>query len=296
MTAYLLPDTLGEACDLMAAHGRSLAIMAGGTSAMRCATCRGRHGRGLACIECNGPRLVSLPNSKHVMGIERLGLDQIEAADGRFRLGAAVTMRDLARSDLPEALRQAARRVGAPALRNVATVGGNIFARQPYGTVATVLLAMDATLVFAGPDGARQTTLADFYAAGGTAPGLLTHIDIPRPEGRLVFLKCGRQRYGGPTVISVAARIARNEGGAVAAARIALGGADETPRRAEAAEQLVLGGALDASAIAAAARVAAENCDPADDPVASAWYRRRMVGVYVRRALEQAAAEEGGAP
>ncbi len=274
----------------MTAHGRALAIMAGGTSAMRCATCRGRHGRGIACIECNGPRLVAVPNSKYVMGIERLGLGEIETLDGCFRLGAGVTMHALAKADMPDALRQAARRVAGPALRNVATVGGNIFARQPYGTVAAVLLALDAVLVFAAPNGAQTIALADFYATGDAAPGLLTHIEFARPEGRLVFVKCARQRYGGPTVISVAARIAFDNDRKVSAARIALGGAGEFPLRAEEAEQSLLGRALDAEAIDAASRAAAAGCDPADDPVASAWYRRRMVGIYTGRALTEAAA------
>lgn len=292
MAEYLLPRSLGEAGDLMAAHGRSLAIIAGGTSAMRCGTCRGKRGRGIACIECAGPRLVSVPNSAYVLDIQHLGLDQIEADNGLLRLGAGVSMRDLATSDLPETLRQAARRVGGPALRNLATVGGNIFAHQPYGTVAAVLLAMDAVLVFAAPDGPRHIGLADFYATGGTAPGLLTHIECPHPEGKLLFLKCARQRYGGPTVISVALRIELAEDGMVAAVRIALGGAGEHPLRAIDAEGLLTGQPLVPSIIDAAAASAEENCAPADDPVASAWYRRRMVGVYVGRALSQAAGIE----
>ncbi|MBT4426810.1 MAG: hypothetical protein HOC88_07930, partial [Rhodospirillaceae bacterium] len=239
MAEYLLPRTLGEAGELMMAHGRSLAIIAGGTSAMRCGTCRGKRGRGIACIECAGPRLVSVPNSAFVMDIQHLGLDQIEADNGLLRLGAGVSMRDLAASDLPETLRQAARRVGGPALRNLATVGGNIFARQPYGTVAAVLLAMDAVLVFAAPDGPQRIDLAEFYAAGGSAPGLLTHIECPHPEGKLLFLKCARQRFGGPTVISVALRIELADDGTVSAVRIALGGAGEHPLRAVAAEQLL---------------------------------------------------------
>ncbi len=292
MAEYLLPDTLVEAGKIMAEHGRALAIMAGGTSAMRCGTCRGKRGRGIACIECAGPRLVSVPNSAYVMGIQRLGLDRIESDNGILRLGAGVSMRTLAASQMPGALCQAARRVGGPALRNMATVGGNIFARQPYGTVAAVLLAMDAVLVFSGPEGRRDIGLAEFYAAGRNAAGLLTHIECPRPEGRLVFLKCARQRFAGPTVISVALHIAVDGDGKVAAARIALGGASEYPMRAETAEHLLIGRPLEASVIAAAAEAAVADCAPADDPVASAWYRRRMVGVYVGRALAQAAKGE----
>jgi len=179
MAEYLLPDSLGEACEMMAAHGRSLAIIAGGTSAMRCRTCRGKRGRGIACIECAGPRLVSVPNSSFIMDIQRLKLTQIEAVDGLLRLGAGVNMRSLSAAEVPYVLRQAARYMGGPALRNVATVGGNILARQPYGTVAAVLLAMDAEFFFSGPAGKQQMDLGEFYAASASAPGLLTHIECP---------------------------------------------------------------------------------------------------------------------
>ena len=93
-------------------------------------------------------------------------------------------------------------------------------------------------------------------------------------------------------MITVALRIELDAAGKVAAARIALGGAGETPLRAEAAEQSLIGEALEAPAIEAAAAAAKAACAPADDPVASAWYRRRMVGVYVGRALAQAAEGE----
>jgi CO/xanthine dehydrogenase FAD-binding subunit len=239
--------------------------------------------------------LVSVPNSAYVMDIQQLGLDQIEADNGLLRIGAGVSLRDLALSDAPDTLRQAARRVGGPAIRNVATVGGNIFARQPYGTVAAVLLAMDAVLAFTGPDGPQQIEMAEFYASGGNAPGLLTHIGCPHPAGKLLFLKCARQRFGGPTVISVALRIELADDGSVSAARIALGGAGETPLRAGAAEELLIGKPLSAEIIEAAAAAAAENCAPPSDPVATAWYRQRMVGVYVARALAQAAGVEAAA-
>ncbi|MDP7342545.1 MAG: hypothetical protein QF767_04110 [Alphaproteobacteria bacterium] len=137
MTEYLLPDTLAEASKMMAARGRSLAIMAGGTSAMRCGTCRGRRGRGIACIECAGPRLVAVPNSAYVMGIQRLGLDKLEADNGVLNIGAGVTMRNLAASEMPAALCQAARRVGGPA------------AQDPRGTPMTRNVV---TLWYRGPE------------------------------------------------------------------------------------------------------------------------------------------------
>ncbi len=284
MAEYLLPDSLSEATEIIAEHGRALAIVAGGTSAMRCGTCRGKHGRGILCLECPGPRLVSVPNAAFVMGIQRLGLDGVAPANGGLGFGAGLSLSRLQASAPIPALRAAARQVGGPALRNMATVGGNIFERQPYGDVAVVLLALDASLTFAERDGERSQTLAAFYADGAKQGGLLTRIDCAAPDGEVVFLKCGRRRFNSPTVVTVAVCIAL-DGGKVRRARIALGGAGAHPMRCAAAEELLIGAALDPTSIAAAAAAAADACDPATDVVASEWYRRRMVATYVRRAL-----------
>jgi CO/xanthine dehydrogenase FAD-binding subunit len=87
-------------------------------------------------------------------------------------------------------------------------------------------------------------------------------------------------------VTTVAVRIVR-EGGTVTDARIALGAAGPHPLRAIAAEAVITGSPLDPATIARAADAAAAECDPFTDAVASEWYRRRMVGVVVRRALEE---------
>jgi carbon-monoxide dehydrogenase medium subunit len=68
--------------------------------------------------------------------------------------------------------------------------------------------------------------------------------------------------------------------------RIALGAADPHARRARRAEEQLRGRPLDDETIRAAAEAAMEECEPFTDALASDWYRRKMVGVYVRRALE----------
>ena len=70
------------------------------------------------------------------------------------------------------------------------------------------------------------------------------------------------------------------------AARIALGAAGPHPIRAHGAEAVLVGATLDAAVIERAAQAAAAECQPFTDGIATEWYRRRMVGVFVRRALE----------
>ncbi len=183
MAEYLQPGTLEEAAGMLAAHGSSLAIVAGGTSAMR----------------------FKVPEAEHVMGVRGLGMNGIERSSGGLSLGAGVTMSQI-RDSLPiPALQQAAAGIGGPAVQNMATVGGNIFARQPYGDVAVVLLALDATVTFSTVNGEQTQKLEDFYTSGAEADGLLTRIDCAAPGGELVYLKCGRRRFNSPTVIAVAA-------------------------------------------------------------------------------------------
>ena len=61
-------------------------------------------------------------------------------------------------------------------------------------------------------------------------------------------------------------------------------------RRARQAEAALTGHPLAPATFAAAAQAAAEECEPFTDPIASAAYRRKMAGVFVQRALDQAAA------
>jgi CO/xanthine dehydrogenase FAD-binding subunit len=267
MAEYLLPGSVEEAAGMMASHGASLAIVAGGTNAMRHV---GSH-------------------ADYVMGVRRLGMNQVEQSSGGLSLGAGVTMRQIREELSIAALQDAAAGVGGPAIQNMATIGGNIFARQPYGDVAVVLLALDATVTFATAGGERTQKLAEFYQSGAEAPGLLTRIDCAAPGGELVYLKCGRRRLNSPTVIAVAACVGLDNG-KVGNACIALGGAGAHPIRSAAAEQALAGRALDEAGIAAAADAAAEAATPGTDAVASEWYRRRMIKTYLARALQKIAA------
>ena len=74
-------------------------------------------------------------------------------------------------------------------------------------------------------------------------------------------------------------------GGRVVGARISLGAMAATPVRAKAAERALEGRVLDAASVAAAVAAAAEGTSPANDSLATAWSRREVVGVHLRRLL-----------
>ena len=152
-------------------------------------------------------------------------------------------------------------------------------------------------MILAGRAGRRELPLADFFTGFLTnrlgPDELLVEIGVPLTSDPTAYLKFGRKQANTPAVVTVAVRLAW-DAGRVVDARIALGAVGPHPIRAREAEQLLLGTSLAPDAIAAAADAAMRGCDPSTDAIATAWYRRRMTGVFVTRALDRLAAGAAG--
>jgi xanthine dehydrogenase small subunit len=214
-------------------------------------------------------------------------LTRLDTQGSQFVLGAGVTYaRVLAERDLAF-LHPAARSIGGPAVRNMGTVGGNLFAPTPFGDFATALLALNAVINLHGGLGAREVAIEEFLATRDRQRGaLVLSICVPRPSHPEAFryLKVARIKPKGGAGITLAAHLP-SSGGRITGARVALGAMGPAPLRAKAAERALEGRALDATTIAAAAAALAEGTAPADDSLASAWYRREVAGVHLRRLL-----------
>jgi CO/xanthine dehydrogenase FAD-binding subunit len=230
ITQYLLPGSAEEA----AAELRDAVVMAGGTTVMPAV-----HAGAL--------------DATRVVGLARAGLAGMTSSG----IGA---MTPLAALDGP--LAEPARAVGGPALRNMATIGGNLVVG---GDVAVALLALDAQVRLSS----RTLPVADFWSS--FEPGSEIVLSVSFGDADLVFLRCARRAANSPAVVSVA----------VSGRRVALGGVASHPVRSPGAEA-----SFDDPAAAGAA--AAAEIDPPTDAIASAWYRRRMTELFVRRALEAA--------
>jgi CO/xanthine dehydrogenase FAD-binding subunit len=187
-------------------------------------------------------------------------------------------------------LSEAAQRTAGWAVRNMGTVGGNLFTPPPGGDIATALLALDARVVLASSRATRSLPLTTFYTGFMTnalAPDeLVTGLVVPIEAGRTRFVKFGRRQDNTPAVVTVAVH-ATLDGDRVNACRIALGSVGPHPMRSRAAEAALAGRTLDEETIATASVAAAETCEPVADALASDWYRRRMVGLFVGRALRE---------
>jgi CO/xanthine dehydrogenase FAD-binding subunit len=265
------PDSLEAALDLIDKYGSDLLVIAGGTMAMHLIN----------------EGLISPPVA---LTLHRAQLNEVRAVNGHVEIGATTTLTRVAQmSDLP-LLAEAARHIGGWAIRNMATLAGNLFVPPPAGDAAVALLALDAEVITAKKGSVRKIPLERFFTGlmeTALAPGeLVTRINVPRPRGQTAFLKFGRRQANTPAVVTVAAQVMRDAAGICTEARIALGAAGDYPLRAKQAEAALVGRALDAQTIADAAAAAMQEVQPFGDAIASGWYRRKMVGVYVRRTLE----------
>jgi CO/xanthine dehydrogenase FAD-binding subunit len=214
-------------------------------------------------------------------------LMRVEASGPRVTIGAGVTFaRILAERELGF-LHAPARSVGGPAVRNMGTVGGNLFAPNPYGDFTVALLALDAVVSVQGGFGARDVPIEEFLQSRDRQAGtLVLSISCQKPLGPESFRyrKVARIKPKGGSVITLAAHLPVSSG-RVLGARIALGSMAPTQIRAKAAERALEGRPLDASSIGAAASAAVEGTSPTDTALASGWYRREIVGVHLRRLL-----------
>ncbi len=207
-------------------------------------------------------------------------LTGIDISGGKVRIGAAVTMAAVARHPDLAPLARPARAVGGPAIRNMATVGGNLFAPSPYGDFAVALLALDATV----HTGDTAAAVDGFLERRGGEIVTAVSFALP-PEKSFRFLKVSRVKPKGISVLSLAAVIEEGADGTITSARIALGCMADRPMRAKAAEKALVGAKRTEDGIAPALAVAAQGTSPVTDAVASAWYRAEVLPVHLGRLL-----------
>ena len=234
-----------------------------------------------------------------VINVKRIpGLDAIEVGPGAVRLGALATLTALIEHPVIAAeypvLPFTARYMGSPAIRHLATVGGNLCNASPAADLSPVLLALDAEVEIAGADVPRRLPLERFFRGPGqTALGageLLARIEIPRKHAgwTVRYERLDVRRAMDIAIVGVALAL-RREGARVAEVRLALGAVAPTPRRVPEAEAALVAGGLEPAARERVAELAMAAARPIADVRATAEYRRDMVGALVRRALASCA-------
>ena len=271
------PESVPEAVEMVARLEGETRIIAGGTALVP--TMR----LGLVTPD----RLVSLHRIP--------GLSQIREDKGTLEVGAMSSLSALARHDSVRSgwplLAQAAGRVATPAIRSMATLGGNLCYAEAASDPAPALLCLETRVRVADSVGERVIPIGEFFTGfyeTAVAPNeILTGVSVPAvPSGaRGGYVKfCPRSAEDKP-LIGVAALLVLDAAKRIGEIRIALGGAGPTPMRARGAEAAVRGQELSDAVVRGAAEAAAAEAEPLSDLMGSADYRREMIRVWVRRLL-----------
>jgi aerobic carbon-monoxide dehydrogenase medium subunit len=260
---YVAAESVGQALELLAGFPEDDAkLLAGGHSLLPMMKLRlavpsvlidiGRVGE-LAGIRVDGPDLV---------------------------IGAVTCHADVASSELVRAeaplLAHAASLVGDPQIRHRGTIGGSLAHADPAADLPMALVALGGSVEITGAGGVRSVAAADFFAGFFETclePGeLVSAVRVPRRPGA----EWGYQKFVRRANDWAIVGVACIDG------RIALANMGPVPLRARAAEEALAGGA----SVAAAAALAAEGTDPAEDIHADREYRQHLARVLTRRALE----------
>ena len=178
------------------------------------------------------------------------------------------------------------RRYGSTQVRNAATLGGNIANGSPIGDGPPALIALGATLQLRRGDARREIALEDFFLDYGkqdrAAGEFVEAILIPRQHDTLRCYKLSKRFDQDISAVCGCISITGN-GTEILTARIAFGGMAGTPKRALAAEEVLIGQPFCEAAFADAAERLAEDFTPLSDWRASADYRMLAAQNLLRR-------------
>jgi carbon-monoxide dehydrogenase medium subunit len=276
---YLDPTTVDEALDALAEHGEQAKVVAGGQS--------------LLVLMREG-----LARPDVLVGLHRVaGLDALEV-NGGARIGAmvrhATVEHDPRIADGWPLLATAEAAVSTLQVRNRGTLCGSVAHAFPTADPPGALIAADARVHLASrARGERDVAAEDFFRGLMTTAAepdeLVTAVSVPpQPDGaRWAYLKYSIRPLDF-AIVGVAARVVLAQDGTVAEARIGLNGAANRTLRATEAEAVLAGERPDGELLRRAADAAAAQSQPIADVDGTVEYKRRMVGVHVRRALERA--------
>lgn len=277
---YHEPTTVAAASELLDEYGYDAKVIAGGT----------------AVVLMMKQNLLA---PGHLINLRRIPeMAYIQEANGAgVRIGALATLRDVERSPLVRethpALAGTCGQVANVRIRNAATLGGNLCEADYASDPPAMLVALGAQVKAVGVAGDRVIPLEDFfqgYYETVLAPEeIVTEIQVPAlPAGaRGTYFKYISRSSEDRPCVGVAAVAQLDADGICTDLRIAVGAVTQTPFRAADADAMAQGEQLSDELIEEVADAYARRVDPLSDLRGSDWYRRKMVRVFVKRALRK---------
>jgi len=281
VTRFVEPLTIEEACSALAADPWGAKALAGGTALVLMMR------QGLV----NPKTLVSLGALQHLRGIE--------AEDGFIRIGARTTLNEVAVSPIVSALSPslaaACSLVGNIRIRNLATLGGNLAEADYASDPPSVLVGMDATCIVQGSSAQRIVPVGElitgFYSTSLAPDEIITAVLLPvagDAHRRSSYKKYVSRSSEDRPCVGVAV-MADFNAGVVAHLSVVVGAVAEVPQRFDELVTPAIGRPLDQQTVSEIAGAYAAAIDPMEDARGSAWYRRQVTEVFIRRALEEVA-------
>jgi carbon-monoxide dehydrogenase medium subunit len=219
--------------------------------------------------------------------------------DGSVEIGAMQTLREVERADLLrdgfDLIRRGAGCVSSIQVRNMATLGGNSCNASPAADTVPGLIAAGTQALLTGKEGGRILPLEQFFLGPGQtalrSDEILTGFRIPAPplHSGACYKKFALRGEVDLAIVGVATSLVlEDDKRHIKEARIVLGAVGPTPLRSRKAEEILSGQYANRDLFIEAARIAAEESQSISDQRASASYRKEMVGVWTRYALEEA--------
>lgn len=282
---FAAPESKQELFDLISGNAdKELAFLAGGTDLVPQINME----REEIPYEEKKPMLI--------VALEKLGLDGICEKDGCIEIGALTTIDAIRENELirskAAALAEAADNLAGFAIRNTATIGGNIMNASPAADTVPALMILDADVVTESAEGESVMKVADFMTGPkmtAIQPGaILTKIVIKPGAGKSAFVKLGRRAAETLSVVNAAAYIEK-DGDLCSKALIAVGSCAPTAVLCKEAAECLIGKAIDQAAIDEAVKKIGAVIAPISDVRSSAWYRREVAPVIAGRAVAAAA-------
>lgn len=275
---HFFPFTLEEALDLKHRFGEGAFFIAGGTDLL--IRMREKMVFPQSLIDLTRIRELLMPK---------------RAERNHLKIGACMTVQQISKSSLIKrqapSLLTASAQLGSPAIRNQATIGGNLVNASPAADLVPPLIAQGASVQMVSSKGFRSLPVEEFATGVNQTilfPGeILTHISVPilQPLEGAVYLKLGLREALTISVVTVAIWL-RRKGGRVEAVRIVLGSVAPRVFRASRAETFLSGKPLTTEMVHQTAEMASQECQPISDIRASSEYRKSMVVELVKIGLE----------
>lgn len=282
---YVTPDSVQEACRILATHGPDAKVVAGGQS--------------LSLLLRQG-----LLDPDVIVDISDLPeIDGITDRDGLVRIGATTTYSELGTTS-PVAdigvLADAVDVIADEQVRNLGTIGGAVAHADPSLDILPPLRCLDTTVEVAGPDGTRRLPLAEFYEGymettlsdGELVAGLT--VEAPGPFTGTAYEKYAAVAGGWATVGVASSLTLADDGKTIQEATVSLTAVDDTPVRARSAEERLSGEPATQSSLEAAAPRIPDDINPLADLSGSVSYKETLAVRLGTRSLERSLTRASG--